>query len=88
MDQKNGNSLVMTLQRARRVIKIVIGFTVLLVGLLMLALPGPAVVVIPLGLGILATEFVWARNLLKRFKDGANNFKNSVLNRKPKTKGP
>jgi len=85
MDQKNRNSLIMTLQQARRAIKIVIGFTVLLIGLLMLALPGPAVVVIPIGLGILATEFVWAKNMLKRFKDGANNFKNSMLNHKSKT---
>jgi len=78
MDQKNRNSLIMTLQQARRAIKIVIGFTVLLIGLLMLALPGPAVVVIPIGLGILATEFVWAKNMLKRFKDGANNLKNTI----------
>jgi tellurite resistance protein TerC len=79
MDQKNRDSLILTLQQARRVIKIVIGFTVLLIGLLMLALPGPAVVVIPIGLGILATEFVWAKNMLKRFKDGANNLKNTIL---------
>jgi tellurite resistance protein TerC len=84
MDRKNRNSLILSLQQARRVIKIVIGFTVLLIGLLMLALPGPAVVVIPVGLGILATEFVWARNLLKRFKDGANNLKNSVFNNNKK----
>ncbi len=77
--------LIVTLQQAKRLIRIVIGFTVLIIGIVMIALPGPAVVVIPIGLGILATEFVWAKHLLKRFKDGANNLKNSILNNnKPK----
>ena len=52
----------------RRVIVAVIGFTVLLIGVAMIVLPGPAIVVIPLGLAILATEFVWARRVLKKGK--------------------
>ena len=52
----------------RRVIVAVIGFTVILIGLAMVVLPGPAIVVIPLGLAILATEFVWARRVLKKAK--------------------
>ena len=58
-----------TLGQARRVIVIVIGFTVLLVGVAMVVLPGPAVVVIPVGLAILATEFIWARKLLDTVKE-------------------
>ena len=58
-----------TLGQARRVIVIVIGFTVLLVGVAMVVLPGPAVVVIPVGLAILATEFIWARKLLDAVKE-------------------
>ena len=50
----------------KRAVVAVIGFTVLLIGLAMVVLPGPAIVVIPLGLAILATEFVWARRLLER----------------------
>lgn len=50
----------------KRAVVAVIGFTVLLIGLAMVVLPGPAVVVIPLGLAILATEFVWARRLLEK----------------------
>jgi len=42
---------------------------VLLAGIAMIVLPGPAILVIPLGLAILATEFIWARKLLKRLKD-------------------
>ena len=61
--------VVKTLRQAKRLIVIVFGFTVLLAGVAMLVLPGPAFIVIPLGLAILATEFVWARNLLKKVKE-------------------
>jgi uncharacterized protein (TIGR02611 family) len=60
--------IIHTLKQAKRVIVIVVGFTVLLAGIAMLFLPGPAVVVIPIGLALLATEFIWARNLLKSIK--------------------
>ena len=40
----------------------VMGGTVLLIGIIMIVTPGPAIVVIPIGLGILATEFAWARH--------------------------
>jgi tellurite resistance protein TerC len=60
--------VIKTLKPARRLIVIVVGFTVLLAGIAMLVLPGPAVIVIPLGLAILGSEFVWARRLLKKAK--------------------
>jgi tellurite resistance protein TerC len=41
---------------------------VVLLGIAMIALPGPAVVVIPAGLALLATEFLWARRALHRCK--------------------
>ncbi len=49
----------------RRVVIALVGFSVLLVGLIMVVGPGPAVLVIPLGLGILGLEFRWARRLLR-----------------------
>jgi hypothetical protein len=52
----------------RRFFVALIGFTVLLLGILMIVLPGPALVVIPAGLAILATEFIWARRALRRCK--------------------
>jgi tellurite resistance protein TerC len=61
--------VITTLKQAKRVVVIVVGFTVLLAGVAMIVLPGPAFIVIPLGLAILATEFVWARNLLKKVKE-------------------
>jgi hypothetical protein len=43
----------------------VIGITILGIGIVMIVLPGPAIIVIPIALGILATEFVWAKRLLQ-----------------------
>jgi uncharacterized protein (TIGR02611 family) len=48
-----------------RVLYIVVGFTLLVAGLAMLVLPGPAFVVIPIGLALLSLEFAWAENLLE-----------------------
>jgi Putative transmembrane protein (PGPGW) len=58
------------LRHARRLIILVVGLTVLAVGAALVVLPGPAVVVIPVGLAILATEFVWAERVLHKLKDG------------------
>jgi uncharacterized protein (TIGR02611 family) len=60
--------MLMTVRQAKRLVIGVVGFTVLFIGLAMIVLPGPAFVVIPIGLGILATEFVWARKLLIKIK--------------------
>lgn len=52
-----------------RVIVATAGFFILLAGLAMLFLPGPAILVIPIGLAILSLEFVWAERLLDRAID-------------------
>ena len=70
--------VVKTLKQARRLVVIVVGFTVLLIGLAMVVLPGPAIVVVPLGLAILATEFLWARRLLRRMRQEAERLKSAV----------
>lgn len=54
---------------ARRIAITVVGFTVLGVGIAMIVLPGPAIVVIPVGLGILGLEFAWARHWLNKIKE-------------------
>lgn len=71
---------IKTVKQAKRLIKVVIGFTVLLLGLIMLVTPGPGIVTIILGLAILGTEFVWAKKLMKRFEKEAVNVKNSFVN--------
>jgi hypothetical protein len=52
----------------KRFVIAITGGTVVLLGIALIALPGPAVVVIPAGLAILATEFLWARRALQAFK--------------------
>jgi tellurite resistance protein TerC len=52
----------------RKLIIGIIGGTVLLIGVALIVLPGPAFIVIPIGLAILATEFAWARSALTRSK--------------------
>jgi len=62
-----------SVRHARRVIVAVIGTTVVLIGIALIVLPGPAFVVIPIGLAILAAEFAWARSLLRRVRRGISN---------------
>ncbi|HVF70314.1 MAG TPA: PGPGW domain-containing protein [Chthoniobacterales bacterium] len=50
----------------RKAIVAVIGGTILLIGVAMVVLPGPAFIVIPIGLGVLASEFAWARIAVQR----------------------
>jgi tellurite resistance protein TerC len=57
----------------RRVIVSVVGATVLLIGIALLVLPGPAFIVIPVGLAILATEYAWARRWLNKARRIASN---------------
>jgi uncharacterized protein (TIGR02611 family) len=53
-------------RNAKRLMILILGAAVLLAGIAMLALPGPGVLVIILGLVILATEFAWAERMLDR----------------------
>lgn len=56
------------LRPVRKLLVFLIGMSVLLIGIAMIVLPGPATVVIPIGLAILATEFLWARRWLNYVK--------------------
>jgi len=73
-DSDTVSSPLTPLRLLRKVAIAIIGATVLGFGIALIVLPGPAVVVIPLGLSILATEFLWARRLLRRVKHGASSF--------------
>ena len=59
----------LTYRWARRIAVALVGGTVLLVGLAVIVLPGPAFVVIPVGLAILGLEFAWARRWLRKVKN-------------------
>jgi hypothetical protein len=59
----------------KKVIIAITGGTVVLIGIAMIVLPGPALLVIPAGLAILATEFLWARHALKKCQELAHHTK-------------
>jgi len=59
----------LTYELARRLAVILVGSTILLLGIVMIVIPGPAMVFIPIGLAILGLEFAWARSWLKRLRE-------------------
>ena len=69
------------LQRSRfyRVMFAVAGGTVTLAGLVMFVTPGPALVVIPIGLAMLALEFAWAERLLEHAVERAEAAKQTAV---------
>jgi uncharacterized protein (TIGR02611 family) len=71
--------ILRTVEQVRRVFLIIAGFTSLLAGVVMLVTPGPGMLVIFLGLGLLAAEFVWARRLMERMKREGLRLKEAVL---------
>ncbi len=48
----------------KRIMIMILGGSVLAIGIAMIVLPGPAFIIIPVGLSILAVEFAWARRWL------------------------
>lgn len=76
-----------TYKWARRIVVGVLGGSVVLVGIAMIVLPGPAIIVIPLGLGILGLEFAWARHWLRKLRATAYDVVNRVRG-KPKDPNP
>jgi len=70
------------LRKAKRIVVAVVGGTVLLIGIAVWVLPGPAVVVIPRGLAILASEFVWARRWLRKARAWLPTHHGEKLSRK------
>ena len=75
---------VRTVEQVRRVFRIVVGFTLLLAGVVMIVTPGPGWLVILLGLGLLAAEFVWARRLMDRIKREGDRVREAVMGRSSK----
>ncbi len=59
-------------RHAKRLVILVIGTTIIVIGIVGVFLPiMPGWVFLPVGLAILGTEFVWARNLLRQVKERA-----------------
>ncbi len=62
-----------TYKAAKRIVVFVVGVTVAVTGIVMLVTPGPAFIVIPLGLAILSIEFAWARRWLRHIRQRISN---------------
>ena len=56
----------------RQITITLVGGVITLLGFVLLVLPGPAIIVLPLGLAILGAEFAWARRLLRRVRDSVS----------------
>jgi len=78
-----------TVQQVKRFFIILVGFTVLLAGVVMLVTPGPGWAVIFGGLAILAAaEILWAKRLLERLKAQGVKLRDAVLPNSQSKKTP
>jgi len=68
----------MLYRQIKRLAIFLIGISIVLIGCILVFTPGPAIIVIPIGLAVLATEFIWAKKLLKKFKETTSSFSKSA----------
>jgi uncharacterized protein (TIGR02611 family) len=73
--------MIKTLQQAKRFLRILFGFTLLVIGLVMVVTPGPGWLTIMVGLGVLAAEYVWARRLFDKLKEQGLRLRDTILPR-------
>jgi uncharacterized protein (TIGR02611 family) len=66
---------------AKRVVVAGVGGGLVVVGLILLVLPGPGVVLLIAGLAVLATEFAWAKTALVVAKRKARDARGAVNRR-------
>lgn len=69
----------LTYKTSRRIVVAIVGSTVLLIGVVMVVTPGPAIVFIPLGLAILGIEFAWARYWLRHVRQRISGHNSNEL---------
>jgi uncharacterized protein (TIGR02611 family) len=74
-------------RNAKRTAVTVVGFAVVLIGVVLIPLPGPGWLIVFGGLAILATEYVWAQRLLSYSKRRVGQARDVVLRRKPAATG-
>lgn len=73
----------LTYRWARRIAVAIVGASVVIVGVAMIFLPGPAILVIPAGLAILGLEFAWARHWLRLIRERTSDALTSYARRRP-----
>ena len=62
----------MKLTRVKRIVVTIVGFIVLIIGIVLTVFPGPAFILIPIGLDILPTEYEWAKKVFEKTKRGSS----------------
>ncbi|MBS0191090.1 MAG: PGPGW domain-containing protein [Phycisphaerales bacterium] len=68
--RKGADAIALLRRNTRRLWVLIVGTAVIALGIVISPLPGPGFSVLgPLGLAILATEFVWARKLAVQIKE-------------------
>ena len=77
-----GATIRFVLRNGKRIAVSVVGLVLVLLGLVMLVLPGPGILFLLAGLAVLATEYVWAQRMLNYAKQKAEQAKNAVLRKK------
>lgn len=65
-------------RQAKRLVVLIAGSTLLLLGVVMLFLPGPGMLVIIIGLTVMSAEFAWARLWLRRVKSSIKKLKDKI----------
>jgi len=68
----------MLYKQIRKLAIFLIGVSIVLIGCILFFTPGPAIIVIPIGLAVLATEFIWAKKLLNKFKEKTSSISKSA----------
>lgn len=76
-----------SLSLVKKIVALVIGSTLMLIGLALLFLPGPGILVGGIGLAILATEFWWARWLIHRAKEYSYQVADTARNQYDRFRG-
>ena len=74
----------MLFSTAKKIIILLIGGSIIAIGTAMLVLPGPAFIVIPVGLAILGTEFAWAKKVLKQMEHHATTLQTKLTKTREK----
>lgn len=69
-------------RNGRRIAVSLIGFVLVVAGLVLLVLPGPGLLLIIAGLAVLATEYAWAQRALNFAKRKASEAKDRALGRR------
>ncbi|QOI99066.1 MAG: hypothetical protein HRU70_00590 [Phycisphaeraceae bacterium] len=75
-DREHRGVLGVLIKNSRRLTVLIAGTTVIVIGVIISPLPGPGLSILgPLGLAIIATEFVWARRLIKLVEQNTTGFR-------------